>query len=136
MSPPDAKVMGTYHRIEILEGNHLGPQMIQTLEDRRYERREMDLSPKISVLMVVWESVKKDVSPTVLLMDIEGAEWEFFRHADLSGIRLIVVELHHHIYHRPGMRAIREEYLVDQGFAEDREASGGGVFVFRRTEDA
>ena len=56
---------------------------------------------------------------------------EFFRDADLSGIRTIIVELHRYIYHRPGMREIREEILVDKGFNEDRECSGGGVFVFR-----
>jgi hypothetical protein len=34
-------------------------------------------------------------------------------------------------YDRPGMREIREQILVDKGFTEDRECSGGGVFVFR-----
>lgn len=234
MSSMTHNVVATYHGIEVLEGSHLGKQMIKNLEDERYERREVNLSlqeieetdtivemgagagivgaivtknckpkktvsyeanhtliehirrlykhnkidrkikvknqivlaepnppktvdffirgnflgsgmtitkghenaTKVSVPVVDWESVKKEVSPTVLLMDIEGAELDFFRNADLSGIRLIIVELHRHIYHRPGMREIREQCLVNQGFAEDRDASGGGVFVFRRVKDA
>lgn len=63
---------------------------------------------KVSVPVVAWEKVKEEVKPTILLKDIEGAELEFFRDADLSGIRTIIVELHRHIYHRPGMREIRE----------------------------
>lgn len=233
---PAAKpeVVATYHGIEVLDGEHLGPQMIRNMEDGRYERREVqsalrevtatdtiiemgagagivgaivaknckpkktvsyeanktlmdhirrlykhnkidkrikvrnkivlaepnppksvdffikgnflgsgmtitkgaENATKVSVPVVEWEKVKKEVAPTVLLMDIEGAELDFFRHADLSGIRLIIVELHRHIYDRPGMREIREQRLVAQGFAEDRDASGGGVFVFRRVEAA
>ena len=83
------------------------------------------------MLAVGWEKVKEEVKPTIILMDIEGAELEFFRDADLSGIRTIIVELHRHINHRPSMHKISEEILVDKGFNEDRECLGGGVFVFR-----
>ena len=229
MTVENSEVVATYHGLEVLNGDHLGPQMIQNMADMRYERREVEQAlnevndtdtvvemgagagivgaivakncnpkrmvayeanhtlidhinrlythnniddrievrneiilskarapkkvdffirenflgsgmvitkgaenaVKVSVPVVGWKKVKKEVAPTILLMDIEGAELEFFRDADLFGIRTIIVELHRHIYDRPGMREIREQILVDKGFTEDRECSGGGVFVFR-----
>lgn len=74
-----------------------------------------DSATKGSVPVVGWPKAKKEVTPTIPLMDIEGAELEFFREADLKGIRTIVVELYLHIYHRPGMREIREGILVKKG---------------------
>ena len=89
----------------------------------------MERAEQVSVPVVEWATIQEQLKPTVLLMDIEGAELEFFRHADLGGIRVIIAELHRHIYHRPGMREIREG-IGARGFIEDKEASGGGVFVF------
>ncbi|MEP5761851.1 MAG: FkbM family methyltransferase [Litoreibacter sp.] len=107
-----------------IRGNFLGSGMVIT--------KGMDRAEKVSVPVVKWQEIKKEVSPTVLMMDIEGAEHDFFRDADLSGIRTIIVELHRDVYHRKGMRQIREKMLVEKGFTEDTEASRGGVFVFRR----
>ena len=104
-----------------IRGNFLGSGMTIT--------KGQDRAEKVSVPVASWDEIKKKVKPTVLLMDIEGAELEFFRHADLSGIRVIIAELHRHIYHRPGMREIRDG-IAAKGFVEDRDASGGGVFVF------
>lgn len=106
-----------------IRGNFLGSGMTIT--------KGLKSATKVSVPVSTWKKVKKEAAPTVLLMDIEGAELEFFRDADLSGIRTIIVELHRGVYHRQGMREIREGILVEKGFTEDREASAGGVFVFR-----
>ena len=108
-----------------IRGNFLGSGMTIT--------KGMERATKVSVPVIKWADVKKDHTPTILIMDIEGAELEFFRDADLTGIRTIIVELHRHIYHRVGMREIREQILVEKGFTEDRDRSGGGVFVFRAT---
>lgn len=104
-----------------IRGNFLGSGMTIV--------KGMERAEKVSVPVVKWSTIKKQIKPTVLLMDIEGAELEFFRHADLSGIRVIIAELHRHIYHRPGMREIRDG-IAAKGFVEDKDASGGGVFVF------
>lgn len=117
LSDPDAPKSVDF----FIRGNFLGSGMTIT---KGVERAE-----KVSVPVVKWETIKKQIKPTVLLMDIEGAELEFFRHADLSGIRVIIAELHRHIYHRPGMREIRDG-IAAKGYVEDKEASGGGVFVF------
>ena len=104
-----------------IRGNFLGSGMTIT--------KGMERAEQVSVPVVEWATIQEQLKPTVLLMDIEGAELEFFRHADLGGIRVIIAELHRHIYHRPGMREIREG-IAAKGFIEDKEASGGGVFVF------
>lgn len=51
-----------------------------------------------------WSDVLAEFRPTVLVMDIEGGELEFLRHADLSGIRAVVIEFHPGIYGRAGTR--------------------------------
>lgn len=108
-----------------IRGNFLGSGLRITKGHARATEVQVPVTP--------WQDVKEEVKPTVLIMDIEGAELEFFQHADLSGIRAIVVELHRHIYHRPGMQTIRQN-LADRGFQQDREISGGGVFLFCRSD--
>ena len=117
LSDPDAPTSVDF----FIRGNFLGSGMTIT--------KGMERAEKVDVPVVKWETIKKQIKPTVLLMDIEGAELEFFRYADLSGIRVIIVELHRHIYHRPGMREIRDG-IAAKGFVEDTDASGRGVFVF------
>jgi FkbM family methyltransferase len=117
LSDPDAPKSVDFY----IRGNFLGSGMTIT--------KGMERAEKVDVPVVKWETIKKQIKPTVLLMDIEGAELEFFRYADLSGIRVIIVELHRHIYHRPGMREIRDG-IAAKGFVEDTDASGRGVFVF------
>ena len=50
-----------------------------------------------------FEQVQQDLRPDVLLVDIEGAERGFLRHADLRGVRAIVMEFHPEAYGRWGM---------------------------------
>lgn len=57
-----------------------------------------------------------DLSPTVLIMDIEGGELDLLRHADLSGFRAVVVEFHPSAYGVEGMRACKS-ILREAGFA-------------------
>ena len=45
--------------------------------------------------------------PTVLIMDIEGAEIDLLRHADLGGIRAVVIEFHPGVYGKDGMQACK-----------------------------
>ena len=83
----------------------------------------------VSVPVHAFGQVMAEVRPSVLVVDIQGAERELFRHADLGGVRLILVELHPFIVGLPGMLAIRRRMRA-QGFAEaDRS---GNSFVFAR----
>lgn len=72
-----------------------------------------------------------DYKPTVLIMDIEGGELEILRHADLSGIRAVVIEFHPEAYGVPGMRECKR-VLTEAGFVKDDEVSTRTVWTCTR----
>ncbi|MGC8001038.1 FkbM family methyltransferase, partial [Salmonella enterica] len=47
---------------------------------------------RVDVPTVSYEEIRRDFAPDVLLMDIEGGELEFLRHASLKGLRAVVIE--------------------------------------------
>lgn len=47
--------------------------------------------------------VTADFTPDVMVIDIEGGELAFFRHADLTGVRAVIVELHPKVYGQDGL---------------------------------
>ena len=67
----------------------------------------------------------------VIIMDIEGAERAFLRHANLTGVRLVLVDLHPGLYGRAGVRDCRRA-LGRAGYERDLGLSGAEVDVFRR----
>lgn len=85
---------------------------------------------KLQAQEVVVESdafagVIADFAPDVLIMDVEGAEIELFKVADLGPIRHIVVELHPHIVGEEKIAAVCDR-LIEQGFVvreRDRKTS-------------
>ena len=119
LSQPDAPALQSF----FVRGNYLG----SGIEIVKGHKR----AKEVNVPVIKWEDVKNEHAPTFLVIDIEGAELDFFRDADLSGIRGIVVELHRHIYHRPGMNEIRS-HIKSAGFQQVDQLSGGGVFTYER----
>ncbi|MCB1365085.1 MAG: FkbM family methyltransferase [Rhodobacteraceae bacterium] len=69
-----------------------------------------------------------DLSPTVLVMDIEGGELDLLRHADLSGLRAVVVEFHPNAYGVEGMKECKQ-ILRDAGFERVDEKSTRTVWT-------
>jgi hypothetical protein len=67
----------------------------------------------------------------VIVMDIDGAERAFLRHANLTAVRLVLVNLHPGIYGRDGVRDCRRA-LGRAGYERDIGLSGAGVDLFRR----
>ena len=84
----------------------------------------------IQVPVIRYDRLKASFPHDVLLMDIEGGELDLLRHADLSGVKLLIAEFHRSIFGREGLRECRA-LLTAQGFVRDAEASGGGVHVWR-----
>lgn len=72
-----------------------------------------------------------DLSPTVLVMDIEGGELDLLRHADLSGFRAVVLEFHPKAYGVAGMRSCKS-ILRDAGFGRVAEKSSRTVWTCLR----
>lgn len=103
-----------------VRGNFLGSRLADSSE-----RGHM-----IEVATADYATVKAEFRPNVILMDIEGGELEFLKHADLSGIRGIIIEFHPQIYDVPGMRACKD-ILRGQGF-EPMPGSSRSVWAAAR----
>ena len=88
-----------------VRGNFLGSRMTDNSE-----RGLM-----VEVATADYASVKNDFAPNVIIMDIEGGESDFLKHADLSGIRAIIVEFHPEIY---GVQVMRDckNIIAKEGF--------------------
>lgn len=74
-------------------------------------------------------SVVSEFSPSAVVMDVEGAETELLPSADLSKVRLVIVEVHPHITNQEAIdnmeSELRAQGLLLVGQAED-------VIVFQR----
>ena len=92
VADPDAPDAVTFH----IHGSFLGSSVYKVGGGHR---------PKLQIPTAAWAKVKQEFRPDVLIMDIEGAELEFFTHADLSGVRAIIVELHPKRYGPEGVEA-------------------------------
>lgn len=85
----------------------------------------------VEVITDSWDETLKEVKPTVLVMDIEGGELELLRHADLTGIRALVLEFHPGVYGKTGMREAKK-ILRDQGFEKHDDVSTRDVWTCTR----
>jgi hypothetical protein len=67
----------------------------------------------------------------VLICDIEGGETDLLTHADLTGVRLIIVETHTWAVGAERTSAMMRKLILD-GFSLDVDVSGQGVLALRR----
>ncbi|WP_300056554.1 FkbM family methyltransferase [uncultured Roseobacter sp.] len=104
-----------------LRGNFLGSALTVLKKPEKAER--------VSVPVLRYGDLKQAFPHSVIVMDIEGAEREFLRHADLEGVETLIFEVHRKIYGRAGMQEIRD-VLARRGFRMDDEASVPGVHVY------
>ncbi|MGC1506217.1 MAG: FkbM family methyltransferase [Sulfitobacter sp.] len=94
ISAPNAPETMAFH----IHKSYLGSSLI--VSDSRK-------TTSVDVPTADYTKLHKDLAPDVLLVDIEGGELEFLRHASLDGIRAIVIEFHPDVYGRDGMRACK-----------------------------
>ncbi len=106
-----------------LRGNFLGSGLtvVKNIEKAR----------KVSVPTIRYDELRREFPHDVIVMDIEGAERDFLRDAELEGVHTIIAEMHRDIYGREGMRDCRR-FLAAAGFEMDAENSRAGVHVYRR----
>lgn len=82
-----------------------------------------------------YHKVLDEFRPDVLLMDIEGGELDFLAHADLRGIRAIVIEFHPAVYGKDGAQRCKDA-LRAQGFEKLPDLSTRFVWTCTRALDA
>jgi FkbM family methyltransferase len=85
----------------------------------------------VRVETVQYQTLRKEFPHNVLMMDIEGAELDFLRAADLSDVDLVIIELHRKVYHRPGMQECKRAF-AEQGFTLDAANSKRSVFTYKK----
>ncbi|SFR17238.1 FkbM family methyltransferase [Poseidonocella sedimentorum] len=118
VSDPEAPDSIPFH----IANSFLGSSL---LENRRRTSETVDLPTQS------FEYLRAEFAPTILVMDIEGGELDFLRHADLTGIRGIVIEFHPGVYDREGMRECKR-LLTSQGFKRHAEVSTRTVWTATR----
>ena len=118
MAAPDAPETVTFH----VHASFLGSSLIEP-EARRSEA--------VEVATVPYEEVRRELTPTVILCDIEGGELDFLRHANLDGVRAVVMEFHPGAYAREGMRECKT-ILERAGFKRDDDVSTRLVWTCER----
>jgi FkbM family methyltransferase len=75
--------------------------------------------------------VVEKLRPTLLIVDVEGAESELFDRAQLPGVTKIMLELHERVTGKDKARQVRDA-LAALGFREDRGLSSREHVVLRR----
>lgn len=118
ISAPDAPATMEFH----VTANFLGSSLVGR-EDKRTQA--------VMVPVLRYEELRRDFPHDAIMMDIEGGELDFLRHADLGGVDVLVAEMHRDIYGREGMRECRA-LLAAAGLTMDAELSKAGVHVYRR----
>lgn len=84
----------------------------------------------IRVPALALASLLAEHRPTVICCDIEGAELQVLA-TPLTGVRLVVVELHPGLYGAEGEGQVRQG-LVAQGFEPEPLGTKGATVVYRR----
>jgi FkbM family methyltransferase len=84
---------------------------------------------EVAVPLVAFETVRDRYRPTMLIVDIEGAEEMLFRDIALTGIKKIYVELHQNVIGRVGMKNVFD-FMSSRDFHYDQHHSRGGVVLF------
>lgn len=84
---------------------------------------------EVAVPRVSFASVRERYRPTMLIVDIEGAEEHLFRDVALTGIRKVYVELHQNVIGRVGMKNVFD-FFSARDFHYDQHHSRGSVVLF------
>ena len=105
-----------------VNGNFLGSGLAPQKPDR---------AQAVEVPVLHYTALKAAFPHDTIMMDIEGGELDFLRHADLCGVDTFIAEMHRAIYGRDGMAEIRG-LLQAAGLAIDLSASKAGVHLYRR----
>ena len=84
---------------------------------------------EVAVPRVAFAAVIERYRPSMLIVDIEGAEEHLFRDVPLTGVRKIYMELHQNVIGRVGMKNVFD-FMSSKDFHYDQHHSRGSVVLF------
>ncbi len=87
----------------------------------------------VEVPTVSFDAVTAEFRPDVLIMNIDGGELDFLNHAELTGIRAVVVEFHPDLYGKRGAKDCKDA-LRRAGFSKIDAASSRFVWTCTRPD--
>lgn len=119
-SAPDAPKTVTFH----LRKNFLGSALTADPDG---------LSEAVEVPVVPYARLTRNFAHDTIMMDIEGAELDFLRHAKLGHINTFVAEFHRRIFGREGIQECRH-LLRRAGLVLDTDLTHADVHVFQRPQ--
>lgn len=96
-------------------------------------KKRATLETSVTVPAIRLSGLLSGFRPTLLVMDIEGAECDLLTGADLAGVRAIAVELHARVT-GPGPQRRMLQHLLAQGFHVDFTASRNETVLLLREE--
>ncbi|MEO0746269.1 MAG: FkbM family methyltransferase [Pseudomonadota bacterium] len=120
MAAPEPPEHVTFH----LRTSFLGSSLIDQAKRR---------TTAVDVPTTRYDDVVDSFRPDVLIMDIEGGEQDFLRHADLRGIRAVVIEFHPGVYGKSGAHDCKT-ILQKAGFAKRKDISTRFVWAATRPD--
>ena len=95
--------------------------------------RKPEKATQVTVPVLGYAALKAGFPHDVIMMDIEGGELDFLRHADLTGVHTFIAEVHKDIYGRQGVQEVRS-LMGKAGFTLSDALSKVGVHVYKRAE--
>jgi len=100
------------------------------LEDEGEKRKASKL---ITVPALKFSDLQERVQPTVISMDIEGAELDLAREAWRPEVRIVIMEVHPNRYGMRGLRQLISDMFAN-GFGLMPWGTRGSVMVFKRLD--
>jgi|GEM_PF-6370652 len=85
----------------------------------------------ISVKSFDKQKIMDGISPTMLIVDIEGGECAFFKHLKCGSVRKIILEIHSKILSDKKICELYK-YFIDEGFVMDFQKSSKEVLYWYR----
>lgn len=121
ISAPDRPKTVTFH----IQNSFLGSSLIDKTNRK---------TRPVKVPTIGFDSLRESFRPDVLIMDIEGGELEFLEHANLNGIRAVVIEFHPDSYGIEGVKACKNA-LRRVGFVKNPDLSTRFVWTCTRSSE-
>lgn len=118
LSDPDAPQTVDFHVL----GNFLGSSLAKRKEGR---------GVTVNVPVLRYADLTASFPHDAIMMDIEGGELDFLRHADLGPVKVFVAEFHEDVYGKDGMEECGR-LLSQQGLVRDEQNSRGAVQAWVR----